>query len=79
MSERTFTVKKKENVWTINYTRNDPGTPHLDALGVLMRTTPDDAVLIWPKCGQIAAVQGGKVKSREKKARGGRQGRNKFF
>lgn len=80
MSERTFTVKKEGKAWTVSYNINDPGTPNLDALGVLMQTTPGNVILIWTKRGKIAAVQDkAERQEKEKKARGGRQGRNKFF
>ena len=46
MSERTFTVKKEGKAWTVSYNINDPRTPNFDALGVLMRTTPGNVILI---------------------------------
>lgn len=73
MSERTYTVKQTKHGLTIRYQTNTVGAENIEALGVLMRACPDDAILVWDKPGQISAVTVPGQRRERKEKRGGRQ------
>lgn len=77
--ERTFQIKQTKHGLTVRHQTNAVGAENIEALGVLMRAAPDDAILVWDKPGQISAVNAPISSVAKKERRGGRQTKAKLF